>query len=378
MNHSPVAPAGTPLCLPHFGRTLCFRITETDDGCPAGKFLRGQGFSHRLLARLKRTPGVILLNQSSIPAGLPLHTGDELQVTIPYDFHRYRYFEDEMHPERQLESLPLPEIVFEDEDILVVSKPAGMPTHPSQGHHGDTLAEICALLLARRPDWASAIEELRSECPSSADVHSASITPAAPSASGTDRAVSSSGSICAAPEHGEVILPALYCIGRLDRDTSGLLVLGKHAHSAGILSAAMKQRKIHRFYQAVVHGRLTEAGTVEAPIAREPGSVIKRQVHFSDGEAAITHYHPLAYHSTTDRTLVELKLETGRTHQIRVHMAWLGHPLVGDDLYGGAFVPAPGRQGQHLHSCSLSFVHPLTGQALSFCAPLPEDMKAAP
>ena len=214
---------------------------------------------------------------------------------------------------------PVPfSVVFEDHDILVVDKPADTPIHPSIGNYENTLANGIAWYFAQKDE------------------------------------------------------PFVYrCINRLDRDTTGLIVLAKHALSAAILSKAMRSREIHRTYQAFALGETDPSGTIDAPIVRLDGSLIQRTVDFSAGERSVTHYRTLAHYSGFSH--LELNLETGRTHQIRVHMSYIGHPLLGDTLYN----EAPGAfPRQALHSATLSFVHPITGEPLTFHAPLPEDMQS--
>ena len=180
-------------------------------------------------------------------------------------------------------------------------------------------------------------------------------------------------------EGSEAIMPAplpfeiVYrCINRLDRDTTGLLIVAKHLLSASILSDMVGKREIHREYLAIVKGIPPENGTISAPIGRKKGSAILREVNFETGEPAVTHFARLEIRNGL--SLVSLKLETGRTHQIRVHMGYIGCPLIGDYLY----YPECSRiSRQALHSHRLSFLHPITGKALSFTAPLPEDMKKA-
>ena len=215
---------------------------------------------------------------------------------------------------------PLPfEIVYEDEDLLVVNKPADMPIHPSFQNHGNTLADALT--------WHY-------------------------------------------QQHGEDFV--YRCINRLDRDTTGLLIVAKHLLSASILSDMVGKREIHREYLAIVKGIPPENGTISAPIGRKKGSAILREVNFETGEPAVTHFARLEIRNGL--SLVSLKLETGRTHQIRVHMGYIGCPLIGDYLY----YPECSRiSRQALHSHRLSFLHPITGKALSFTAPLPEDMKKA-
>ena len=162
------------------------------------------------------------------------------------------------------------------------------------------------------------------------------------------------------------------CCNRLDRDTSGLTVVAKHLVSAGILSSMTGRREVHREYLAIATGHVTpESGTISAPLGRKPGTIIERMVDWDNGEPAITHYHVVS--TTSHYSLVALKLETGRTHQIRIHMKHLGYPLIGDYLYNPD-MRLIGRQA--LHSHKLSFTHPITGEMMSFTAPLPDDMQA--
>ena len=162
------------------------------------------------------------------------------------------------------------------------------------------------------------------------------------------------------------------CCNRLDRDTSGLTVVAKHLVSAGILSAMTGRREVNREYLAITSGHvMPESGTITAPLARKPGTIIERTIDWERGEPAVTHYRLIT--SDDRHSLVSLKLETGRTHQIRIHMKYLGYPLIGDYLYHPD-MSCIGRQA--LHSCRLSFPHPITGTAMDFRTPLPEDMQA--
>ena len=237
----------------------------------------------------------------------PLQAGDLLKITLTEDT-----------PSQNIVPVAMPlSIVYEDEDILLLNKPADMPVHPSVNNYDNTLANGAAWYYAQQGK------------------------------------------------------PFVFrCINRLDRDTTGLLILAKNALSASILSAQMKKREIHRTYQAIVKGvPIPESGTIDAPIARKEGSAIERCVDFEKGERAVTHYRVLD--SRNDYSLVQLSLETGRTHQIRVHMGYLGHPLLGDYLYYPDFSRI---KRVSLHSYALSFTHPMTGSPLTFRAPLPEDM----
>ena len=175
------------------------------------------------------------------------------------------------------------------------------------------------------------------------------------------------------------------CINRLDKDTTGITILAKNSLSGGILGRQMNERKIHRTYLAIVRGITPESGTITAPIGRKEGSVLERQVDFGQGEYACTHYRRLAVKEIFPKntfsgeplspdalSLIALRLDTGRTHQIRVHMSYLGYPLIGDFLYYPDFSML---KRQALHACQLKFEHPITKEQLCFTAPLPADMQ---
>lgn len=212
--------------------------------------------------------------------------------------------------------LPL-DIIYEDEDILVVNKPANMPIHPSLNNYYNSLANALAWYFEQQNK------------------------------------------------------PFIFrCINRLDRDTSGLTIIAKHMLSAGILSSMVAQRAIHREYLAIVRGEVTPAqGTIDALIGRKSDSIIERMVDYEKGERAVTHYHLAEYKN--GHSLLFIHLETGRTHQIRVHMKHIGFPLIGDHLYNPDMKHM---QRQALHSHRLQFTHPITGESMDFTAPLPADM----
>lgn len=286
-------------------RTVDYVITSEYKGMDILSFLRHKGFSRHILASMKPYPQAIQKNGSRAFAKTSLMEGDHLTVTVP-----------ETEVSQQIPAVPMKlHILYEDEDLLLVNKPANMPIHPSIGNYENTLAN---------------------------------------------------GIACYFQQKGENFV--YRCINRLDRDTTGGLILAKNPLSAAILSAQMKNRKIRRTYLAVVKGKLPLRGTIDAPIAREDDSVILRKVDFSQGEKAITHYTRLAYRD--GYSLAELHLETGRTHQIRVHMNYLGYPLPGDYLY----YPVYDRiKRQALHSYQLEFAHPISGIPLVFTAPVPMD-----
>lgn len=291
-------------------RTINYQIDETAAGLRVEQFLKRKGYSSQNISSIKHMPESILVNGVHYYMRQELAEGDCLSVCI-----NETKCSDKIPPVE----LPL-DIVYEDEDIIVLNKPAGMPIHPSLNNYYNTMANALA--------WY----------------------------------------------YKEQDKPFIFrCCNRLDRDTSGLTVVAKHLVSAGILSSMTGRREVHREYLAIASGHVTpEAGTISAPLGRKPGTIIERMVDWDNGETAITHYHVVK--TTRHYSLVALKLETGRTHQIRIHMKHLGYPLIGDYLYNPDMRHI-GRQA--LHSHKLSFCHPITGEMMSFTAPLPDDMQAA-
>jgi len=213
-------------------------------------------------------------------------------------------------------------VVYEDDDVLVVDKPAGMVVHPGAGHPTGTLA---AAVLAHAPGTAGV---------------------------------------------GGPRRPGI--VHRLDKDTSGLLVMAKTGRAYDALTAQLAARTVTRRYRAIVHGRVKATeGIVEAPIGRHPRDRVRMAV-VTRGKRAVTRYRVLERFSHFSD--LDVRLETGRTHQIRVHMASLGHPVAGDDLYGGRAGRAPlpvSPEGLALHAAELAFVHPVTESRLQFASPLP-------
>ncbi|MBU5491138.1 RluA family pseudouridine synthase [Butyricicoccus intestinisimiae] len=285
-----------------------YQIPPEFDGCTADRFLRAQGFSRHLLIQTKYQENGLLLDGISIRSNQKLHAGQILRAAIPH-----------IEPNENLVPVDLPfSIVYEDSDLIVLNKPAGMPVHPSHGHYDDTLSNALAYYYRQRGE------------------------------SFTARSV-----------------------GRLDRDTSGLVLFSLHELSACILAEQMRNREIHREYRAICTGTLPEAGCIRAPIARAHDSTIERIVDDVRGEPAVTHFERLAV--CNGFSLAAVRLETGRTHQIRVHMKHIGHPLPGDFLYHPDYSRIA---RQALHSYKLSFLHPITKQPMVFTAPIPEDMQA--
>ena len=287
-------------------KILTYTITSQEAGMQVLEFLRSKGFSRHILTSMKPDKEALLVNGVRAGGRSILKEGDLFRV---------RVMETATTEGIVPASLPL-NILYEDEDILVLNKPADMPVHPSIGNYTNTLANAAAFYFQERGEF----------CP-------------------------------------------FRCINRLDRDTSGALVLAKNALSAAILSAQMRNREIRRTYLAVVRGVTPPSGTISAPIGRVSDSVIKRQVDPEYGETAVTHYERLAVRN--DHSLLEIHLETGRTHQIRVHMGYIGHPLPADYLYCPVYDHF---KRQPLHSYQLNFRHPLTGKDLCFTAPVPHDM----
>ncbi len=288
-------------------RIFKYEITSEYEGRSILSFLKEQHYSAQIRTHLKRTANGILRNDIWSRVGDLLHTGDILTITLIEDI-----------PSEKIVPVPLPlNIVYEDDDLMIINKAANVPIHPSQGNYDNTLANAVAYYFSQKEE------------------------------------------------------PFTYrCINRLDRDTTGLLILAKHMYSASLLSDMVQNREIHREYLAVAGGCVPEAGTIEAPIGRVMDSTIERCVDEVNGDYACTHYQRLAYRN--GYSLVSLKLATGRTHQIRVHMKHIGHPLPGDFLYNPDYTVI---DRQALHSYRLKFSHPITGTELDFSAELPDDMR---
>lgn len=287
-------------------RIFHYQITENEQGTTVLDFLRKKGFSRHILSSMKADKEALTRNGQRIGGREQLLAGDHFRVRLLETVDS-----DGIIPV----SMPL-SILYEDEDILVINKPADMPVHPSIGNYTNTLANGVAAYLDAK------------------DEHS-----------------------------------PFRCINRLDRDTSGALILAKNAFSAAVLSTQMRNRQIRRTYLAVVEGITPPNGTISAPISRVDDSVIERHVDFLRGEPAVTHYERLEVKN--EHSLLEIHLETGRTHQIRVHMGYIGHPLPADYLYHPVYDCF---KRQPLHSLQLEFRHPVTDKSMCLLAPVPEDM----
>lgn len=258
--------------------------------------------------------GEVLVNKKQVKSGYSLSVGDEVSVNIPEP--------KELDIEPQEMDL---EIVYEDEDVILINKPKGMVVHPAPGHTKDTLVNG---LLYHCKDHLSGING--------------------------------------------VARPGI--VHRIDRDTTGILIVCKNDLAHQSIAAQLKEHSITRRYRALVHGNLKDdQGTIEGSIGRHPVDRKKMAINERNGKPAVTHYTVLERFGSY--TLIECVLETGRTHQIRVHMASTGHPLVGDEVYGPAKCPFK-LQGQCLHAMVLGFIHPRTGEYMEFSAPLPEYFEA--
>ena len=289
-------------------RIITYTIDNASTGLRIEQYLRRRGYSYQNLARLKKMRESILLNGAWTYMRTAVKDDDILTVHIQ---------EPESSPNIPPVKLPL-DIVYEDEDIIVVNKPAGMPVHPSLNNYENSLAN---------------------------------------------------GLMYYYQEQGKPFI--FRCTNRLDRDTSGLTVVAKHMVSSSILSSMGMRHEITREYLAIVRGALKPSeGTIDAPIGRTGSSLIERKIDFENGERAVTHYRVVE--EQNGHSLISLILETGRTHQIRVHMKYIGHPLVGDYLYNPDMEYI---DRQALHSHRLSFTHPVTGEKMEFTAPLPADMR---
>ncbi len=304
-------------------RTLFWKVPASGAGLSIEEFLREKGCSHHVLRLLKHTENGILLNEEPAFSNVRLQEGDKVTIHL-----------EEPGGSDQISSVPLAlNIIFEDEDILIVDKPAGMPVHPSVNNHENTLAN------AVRYHYAS---------------------------------------------NGESHV--FHCINRLDRDTSGLLVVAKNALSSAVLSDPSSKKDLRREYFAIVEGRLPIQGTIDRPIGRQEGSALARCIDPVHGDPAITHYRRIAYFKkrsapeitdTADLprgvSVASVTLDTGRTHQIRVHMASIGHPLPGDFLYNPESVCELAPR-QMLHARRLTLRHPVTQKLLTFECELPPEM----
>jgi 23S rRNA pseudouridine1911/1915/1917 synthase len=283
-----------------------WKISESDNGKLIREFLKKEEISRTALTDIKFKGGSIQVNGVEVNVRYRLAFGDEVMVIFPME-----------SPSEGLkgEEIPLT-ILYEDRYLLVVNKPAGMNTIPSREHPVHSLANALVGYYQRSGLQATT-----------------------------------------------------HIVTRLDRDTSGIVLIAKHRHVHHLFSLMQRGGQVKRTYEAFAGGRISlDSGTITAPIGRKDDSIIEREVR-ADGQYACTHYQVIEKHIAF--THLELTLETGRTHQIRVHMSFLNHPLLGDDLYGGD-LSLIARQA--LHCKRIKFIHPFSGEEMIFTAPLPRDM----
>ena len=285
---------------------------ETENGERIDKYLTNEmaDFSRSYIQKLIKD-GNVSVSGKVVKANYKLSYDETITVHIP----------DLVEPDIVPENIPL-DIIYEDSDILIVNKPKGMVVHPAAGHYSGTL-----------------VNALMFHC--------------GESLSGING----------------VMRPGI--VHRIDMDTTGSLLICKNDKAHQNLAEQLKVHSIKRVYHAIVHGNVkNDEGTVNAPIGRHPVDRKKMSINEKNGREAITHYKVIERYG--NYTYIACQLETGRTHQIRVHMASLGHPLVGDHVYGPQKCPFPNLQGQTLHAKILGIDHPTSGEYMEFDAPLPE------
>lgn len=283
-----------------------------DSGLRIDKYLSSvnEQLSRSYIQKLLKS-GLVLVDGKPVKASYQVDEGDVISLDIP----------EAVEPEIEPENMDL-DILYENQDVILVNKPKGMVVHPAAGHYSHTLVNG---LMYHCKDQLSGING--------------------------------------------VMRPGI--VHRIDMDTTGVIIACKNDMAHNSIAAQLKEHSITRRYQAIVHGVLKDdAGTIEGPIGRHPTDRKKMSINYNNGKSAVTHYKVLK--RFRQYTHVECRLETGRTHQIRVHMASIEHPLLGDLVYGPGKCPIPGLQGQTLHAGVLGFIHPRTGEYMEFTAPLPE------
>lgn len=291
-------------------RLFSYTISDNNFAPTINDFLKSQGFGAKILTVLRHTTGSVFLNKKEVLLKTSINIGDLIEII---------WTEDTSSEHIPPVKLPL-DIIYEDEDIMVINKPANMPIHPSLNHYENTLGNALAFYFKEKET------------------------------------------------------PFVFrCVNRLDKNTTGLTLIAKNRVAGGILSASLSDKKssgLHREYLAICKGKVSPSeGQISAPISRVDGSTIERKVDFENGEGAVTNYKVI--NEKNGHSLVSLVLETGRTHQIRVHMKYLGYPLIGDYLYNPDMEKM---SRQALHSYKLSFIHPISKEKMDFTAPLPADM----
>lgn len=278
---------------------------EEESGMLLREFISIKGISRAALTDIKFQGGYLFVNDKEETVRYKLNVGDTVKVIFP---------PEKRSPEMLAEEIKL-DIVYEDDYVLIVNKPYNLPSIPSKDHRNGTLANRI--------------------------LHYYNINN---------------------------IPSTVHIVTRLDKDTSGLMLIAKNRFVHNLFSKAQQKKTIQRIYYALVQGNIENVGTINTPIGRKDGSIIERIVR-EDGQHAVTHFEKIS--NINGNSLVKIKLETGRTHQIRVHFSSIGHSLLGDELYGGSTDLI---QRQALHSTELSFFHPFLGREVNYKIPLPNDM----
>nr|WP_304053883.1 RluA family pseudouridine synthase [Enterocloster clostridioformis] len=289
-----------------------FYPTDMEDHVRIDKYLAEAcpDLSRSYIQKLLKS-GQVLVNGQGVKASYIVEEEDRIELEV----------QEAVEPEIDAEPMDL-DILYEDQDVILINKPKGMVVHPAAGHCSHTL-----------------VNGLMYHCKGQL--------------SGING----------------VMRPGI--VHRIDMDTTGVIIACKNDMAHSSIAAQLKEHSITRRYQAIVHGVISEdEGTVDAPIGRHPVERKKMSINYQNGKDAVTHYRVL--NRFRQYTHVECRLETGRTHQIRVHMASIRHPLLGDAVYGPAKCPISGLSGQTLHAGVLGFIHPRTGEYMEFSAPLPE------
>ena len=288
-----------------------FLVSWEEEGERIDKYLSAlcPDLSRSYVQKLLKS-GNILVDGRQIKASYSIQEGERIFLDVP----------EAVEPEIEAEPMEL-DILYEDKDVILVNKPKGMVVHPAPGHYSHTLVNG---LMAHCKGQLSGING--------------------------------------------ILRPGI--VHRIDMDTTGVLIACKNDMAHNSIAAQLKEHSIVRRYQAIVHGRIEEAeGRIEGAIGRDPVHRKRMCINEKNGKPAVTHYRVLE--RFRQFTYVECRLETGRTHQIRVHMASIRHPLLGDTVYGPVKCPFPRLQGQTLHAGVLGFVHPRSGDYMEFSAPLP-------
>ena len=296
-------------------KTISLRPTADASGARLDSFLAAEiPELTRSAAQRLIEDGSVAVNGKVAAKSCRIAGGEEIMVSLP----------ETEEVDVVAQDIPL-DVVYEDADVIVVTKPVGLVVHPAPGHPDGTL-----------------VNALLHHCGSSLSGINGELRPG--------------------------------IVHRIDRDTSGLLIVAKNDRAHLALAAQLQDHSLYREYEAVVHGGFKEdEGTVDAPIGRHPTDRKRMAVLRDGGRDAVTHWSVVARYGPY--THIRCRLETGRTHQIRVHLSSIGHPLVGDEIYGGK--PFPGLVGQCLHARRLTFAHPATGELTTVESPLPDWFTAA-